>query len=70
MRAPMFIGVTLRRDHVAGKVQAGEQVLVKASVPQAVIEFLDEAVLHVLAGRDGVPSCLEVMLPLQDRVNG
>ena len=42
-------------QHEAGMGQRGEQRFVKAFVPQAAVEALDEAVLHRLAQSDVMP---------------
>jgi hypothetical protein len=54
-------------DHVACRCHAAEQVLVEASVAEAAVQALDEAVRGRPARRDSVLRDAVVLLPLQDR---
>jgi hypothetical protein len=57
-------------DDLAGGVQAAERVLVEASVAEATVEALHEAILHRFTWSDVVPFHGVILLPLQDRSGG
>lgn len=58
------------RDQVAGMGKVAERRLVQEVVPHPVVEALDKAVLHQLAGLNVVPFDLLLGASLQDRVRG
>lgn len=65
MRAVLIVVVTPCCNQMAGMAQSWEQVLVGTFVPQAVIEALNQAVLHRLVRRGVVPHDLAVLLPFE-----
>lgn len=57
-------------DQAASMIEAEKQALVQQFVAHAAVEGLDEAILHRLAGRDGVPFSLVIFRPGQDGIRG
>ena len=63
--AGVVVGSPLFSDAPRGR-ESAKHVLVEALVAEAAIEAFDEAVLHRVARRNGVPFDALILLPLQD----